>query len=175
MGCGKFYRCTECGYVYYASFGIGMMFPVTYAETITAMKNGKFGEEARTFAEEHPEGAVNCASVVKRCEDCGALWNAQDLGMYLPKAPEIYEKLTGGKSRFSAIYHGEKVEYVSPEDLEPLYDLYCRHDDVCEKCRSRNIRIYTESEFSNAVVDGRIRCPECGGALKEPDSFLMWD
>ncbi len=84
MGSGYSLKCRKCGYEFSANLGVGFMFPLAYQETMEAGKAGKLGKEVKRFLEEHPDGVMDCSSVILQCSECGALGCGPDLSMYVP-------------------------------------------------------------------------------------------
>ena len=87
---GRMYSfyCQKCKIRIEAKFGIGMMFPTVYRNTVLKAKNGEIGEEIQKFFTENPNGAIDVSYVFGVCSECGQYEKILDLTMYVP----IYDK-----------------------------------------------------------------------------------
>lgn len=164
MGQGYSMVCPKCGYEFNASFGVGMMFPAVYDETVQEGKRGELGEELQKFLLEHPDGAINASYVVGACKKCGELENLMDLSMYLPKENSKPDK---PKGRWSVSMPFDRAEYVSPMDLKAHYELVAKYSHRCKHCGG-DVKIFTEKTI------GRIKCPHCKLRLEET-GLILWD
>lgn len=167
MGQGYKMVCPKCGYEFNASFGVGMMFPAVYDETIQEGKRGELGEELQKFLLEHPDGAINASYVVSMCKKCGWLENIMDLSMYLPKNGFKPNK---AKVRWSVAYPGTGIEYVAPWDLsnKEHYELFAKYPHKCKRCGG-DVEIFKEKERNY------FRCPHCKIRLQDTGAILCWD
>ena len=162
MGDLRDYRCPECGYAFGAALGVGMMFPLVYMETVSKTKSGELGSEAQKFFAEHPDGAVNCESVLMKCVKCGKYDCREALTMYLPKEDYIHAKPEG---MWQLRCRSKRADYVSSEKLEVCYTKYAEYPHKCEECGS-DMRILAENE--------PLTCPNCGHELEESEAGC-WD
>ncbi len=162
MGSGYKMICPKCGFDFYSSTGVGMMFPRVYAETVRKAKNGELGKEIQAFFMEHPDGAINAESVSLCCEKCGHLTNGRDLTMYVPKAgkPNKLEHRSGSTAKPS-----DAERYKSRFELEDYYVEYKKYSHKCDKCGG-SMRIMEEGE--------EFVCPECKVPL-ERGLQIVWD
>ena len=175
MGSGCSLKCRKCGYEFSANLGVGFMFPLAYQETMEAGKAGKLGKEVKRFLEEHPDGVMDCSSVILQCSECGALGCGPDLSMYVPG--EETPPLSSGN--WSVSFPHEGVSCVAPWHLE-RYKLFGLYDHRCKECKGK-MKIIKEKEFEQLIRGAdadhsptKIPCPEC----REPlwlDEMLMWD
>ena len=153
MGMGFTFRCSGCGNELEAYTGGGFLLPKVTEKTIQDMKSGKYGEKAKIFFEENPDGTADCRSELFRCKKCGFLKVDMSLDLY------------------------KRKEGVSePDYLFPDEDYFCKSmelDHICERCGSK-MEKQNVDRFLKKVLDGKIRCPDCGGYL-ELGSLSNWD
>ena len=125
--------------------------------TIQDMKSGKYGEKAKKFFQENPDGTVDCDNVLFRCRKCGFVKVDKALDLYKPKefVPEL---------NYPNIY-----PLVWPGYYEKVIEL----DHKCERCGDK-MDIQNEDIFLKNVNEGIIKCPDCGGFLEESNRF-DWD
>ena len=64
MGESVSYKCPKCGYSFIGPLGSGFLYPDVYFETVEKMKSGEFGEKAKQFFIDIPDGAVDCENVM---------------------------------------------------------------------------------------------------------------
>ena len=69
MGSGRGFHCTHCNCKITARWGKGFKYPLVYQETIQGMKEGRYGDVAKAFLDEHPDGAVNAEETLARCDN----------------------------------------------------------------------------------------------------------
>ena len=153
MGSGYKMNCPKCSFEFYASTGVGMMFPMVYRETVQKAKNGELGQEIQTFFMEHPEGVIDAESVSLCCEKCGHLTGGKNLTMYVPIAGKPSNLESGKKS------------YVSQLDLESYYTKFKAYSHKCDKCGG-SMRIMKDGE--------EFICPKCKLPL-ERGLPILWD
>lgn len=129
MGTGISLRCRKCGYEFSANLGVGFMFPLLYQQVMDAAGKGEVRQKVQSFVEEHPDGALDCDSVVLQCTDCGNLSCGPDLTMYVPgnNTP------TRSVGNWPAARRRERTSYVVPWDLDK-YELFGYYDHRCGKC-----------------------------------------
>ena len=165
MGNGLWYKCPKCGFEFIASFGVGYMFPMEYAEAVHQAKAGELGEEIQNFFNEHTDGAIDAEHVVLCCEDCGHFREGMDLTMYIPneKKPEKPEH-----GRWSVSCPFEGAHYVSWSDLEEYYTKYAEYPHICDKCGGR-MKIMHEGDDMNLL------CPKCRTPLEQSGIYIKWD
>ncbi|MBQ6002536.1 MAG: hypothetical protein IJL18_06755, partial [Synergistaceae bacterium] len=142
------YKCEKCGYRFDAYLGMCFGFLRIYNETVAKMKNGKLGEEAKQFFDEHPDGAINCDRVIMHCEKCGEYDSHKALTMYVPK-------------------DGHVMSYSIPS-----WDLwagrYTRYADYPHKCE------YCGGDMRIVAGDEPIVCPHCGEEMAK-SLVGFWD
>lgn len=164
MGQGYDYKCPKCGHRVGVSFGVGMLFPKTYQETIQAGKSGELGDELKTFFTEHPDGAIDASLVAGVCIKCGAVHNVQDLSMYLPKKNFTRKKNRGS---WSVAAPFDDADYVSSWELADDYELFAKYPHKCKRCGG-DMEIFTQQTFRTPD------CPHCHAPMIE-DGLIMWD
>ncbi len=170
MGTGYNCKCNKCGYEIHANLGVGFMFPKVYAETVERMKTGKLGKQAKKFFEEHPDGAIECETVIAKCLHCGLCGPVPNLTMYIPK-PDYDPTNAEPKGRWSVAFPFEGADYVSLMDLEKYYDEYEKFNHRCPECGGKAEII---PDFEKQLNDGTLKCPKCDG-LMEMQDIIMWD
>ncbi len=141
MGQGFVVSCSKCGYRLEANLGAGFMYPQEIKETIQKMESGAYGERAREFFRENPDGTVECCRVLFRCDHCGNYKADKDLTLYKPKEGA-----------------------AAPKDIIPDSDYYIeaeKFEHKCEKCGSHMSIVDTSDDFYKKVYNGEIRCPKC--------------
>ena len=175
MGRGYSLQCRKCGYELSANLGVGFMFPLAFQEMTEAGKTGKLGEEVRQFLEEHPDGVLDCDTVILQCSECGALECGPDLTMYVPG--EDTPPPSSGNWSVGCPHEGSS--YVAPWDLD-RYKLFGLYDHRCDKCKGK-MKIIKEKEFEKLICGAdfdqhptKIHCPECREPLWLSD-LIMWD
>ena len=156
MGQGYVLKCSKCRYSLTVELGGGFMMPQITNETIEKMKSGAYGEKARKFFEENPDGTVDCDYVLLRCEKCGTLKVDMDLSLYKRK-----ESASGKDLPW---YMPDPEYYVKAEDF----------DHKCKKCGCSMHVVDTSDDFFEKIENGEINCPVCHGNLYIAN-ILMWD
>ncbi len=154
MGQGFVLSCSKCGYALEANLGIGFMYPKETEKTIQKIRSGKYGEHAREFFQENPEGTVDCCNVLLRCDHCGNLKVDKDLTLYKTKEGVI-----------SPEYHVPDPEYYIEAE---------KFEHKCKKCGNNMSIMDTDDDFYEKVCNGEIKCPKCHGNL-QMTGFFMWD
>ena len=165
MGHGHYYHCEKCNLDFEGIYGVGMMFPMLYEETIQKGKAGQLGEDIKHFLAENPDGVLDVSYAPYICKKCGTLESELVLTMYLPKNKG--HKKDENQGRWSVAYSGKGMDYDAPWDLKELYKFHKIKPHYCSQCRSRTKRL-TEQE-----LNAGIRCPSCGELMME--SLVMWD
>lgn len=153
MGMGYTFRCSKCGYKLEAYMGIGFAFPDETEETIRNMKSGKFGETAKKFFEENPDGTVDCSNELFLCKKCGSLKVNPVLDLYKRKE---------GVS---------EPKYPFPDD-DYFYKVM-EVDHICDRCGNK-MEKQDEDRFLKKAFKGEISCPDCDGHLVV-GGFFNWD
>ena len=162
-------KCNKCGYAFSANLGIGFLFPQTYEDTVNAMKKGTYGAVAKTFFEEHPDGAVDCENVVARCTACGEYGQGPALTMYVPK--KRYKSVPI-KRGISAAREQVKAKTVFTKwELEEDFAVHQKYDHRCPVCNSSAEII---EDFEDKLNLGELKCARCDGTM-EGQITLMWD
>lgn len=170
MGTGYGCRCKMCGYGIHANLGVGFMFPNAYREHVDRMKSGGYGPGPKKFFEEHPDGAIDCETVVAKCLSCGDCGPVPDLTMYVPK--EGYNPAEAGpKQIWSVAFPFEGAEYVTKTELEESYVPYGKFDHRCPECGGAAEII---KDFEKQLQEGILKCPKCNGDM-EIEDVIMWD
>ena len=163
MGNGISFRCNKCGYETVASYGIGFLFPITYKETVEAIKTGDHGREWKELYEHTPGAAINAEMEFYICAHCGSFVNEPNLAIYAPYDPEI-SKIHN--ECFSVANPAVGCEYVMRYELEENYRLVKAFVHKCPECGKR-MHKYKPGE--------QLKCPECKTGTMELDGTLMWD
>ncbi len=120
MGTIYKFHCEKCGYVLETNLGFDIFEVVElYKKTLTAGRNGEFGEEVQKFLLENPDGEIDCKNILKKCTVCGKYETIQDLTMSLPKKDIFGRK---GREIFKKYPHkckhcGGKVEILTESDI----------------------------------------------------------
>ncbi|MBR2531927.1 MAG: hypothetical protein IKE56_04575 [Lachnospiraceae bacterium] len=159
MGYGFHFRCGKCNYSFNASLDVGMLFPLTYEETVKAGREGKLGDDIRDFLEKHPDGALDVSGAAYKCSKCGNLASDKVLTMYLPKAPEARQEKE--KGCWSVGFTGDGIDYVAPWELKTDHKFYRIHPHYCKECGSR-MRKLSEKELKAGLW-----CPHCGERMEQ--------
>lgn len=162
MGRGREYECPKCGYTFQRIWGVGMLFPSTYAETVEKAKAGALGEELCSFFAEHDDGAIDAQYESFVCEECGALSNKMDLTMYVRKSVSGPRPKSG---RWCVAFPQEGIQYVDRDDLNKYFLEYAKYPHKCKKCSGPMIKIKPGTS---------LLCPECKCLLEE-GSDVFWD
>ena len=171
MGVGYDIYCDKCGYgLAHVLFGVGMLFPSTYSETMDDAHSGKLGEKIQTFLLEHPDGALDCSLVLAQCIYCGQCENVLDLTMYLPKnnAPA-----KNPNQRWSVAMPFDGADYVAPWDLKRHYKAFAAYPHKCKSCGG-DMKLFSE-EYFERHRHLKCRCPNCRGKLVLGSNLIMWD
>ena len=155
MGSGFKIRCKKCSYDFTAFLGIGMLFPSVYQNTVSEIKEGKYGEEYKKFFEENPNAAVNCERVFAVCGKCGKFDTVMDLSLYVPKKND------------DSI---QNIGYVMEEDLKSNFKKCKSYDHKCSCGGSMMI-----TDLIGALVDRKVKCPKCSANMELTDELVMWD
>ena len=163
MGNGLSFRCNKCGYEIVASYGIGYLFPITYKETVEAIKAGKYGQEWKELYEHTPGAAINAEMDFYTCSYCGSFANEPNLTMYAPNDPEISKT---HNERFSISHPAEGCEYVMLYELRENYRRVKAFIHKCPGCGKR-MHKYKQGEL--------LKCPECKSGIMEFDGMVCWD
>lgn len=172
-------ECEKCGYRFYASFGVGFMYPQVYQETKTAALNGELGEEIQKFLQENPDGAVNASRIFGKCTKCGNLETVPDLTMYLPNEKNPAPK-KNPQERWSVAMPFYNADYVAPFDLQYHYKVFAKYQHKCKRCGG-DLETFNEDVFKVSETNGKLnldspklKCPNCHAALNLID-LLRWD
>lgn len=167
MGDGICTKCTNCGYEFDAYFGVGMLFPFVYQETIVKAKTGELGEVTKEFIEKYPDGAFDCENVVIKCDNCNMYDVALDSSMHVLK-DKLFKP-----SKYNWTYSGETdgTAYVTDEQLKDHYEKIADYSHKCKYCGGK-ARI--NKSFEQDVYKNRINCPKCNG-LMTSDEVFDWD
>ena len=166
MGSVHRISCKKCGYNISINDGIGFLFPVVYRETVTKMKNGEFGSQAKAFFEKHPDGAINCESTLIQCKECGEYFEAYDLSMHVPKPENQILDYESDEDSYL------QMDYVMPSELEEEYDLFEKFSHHCPKCSGEAEVV---ENFLEKLENGELKCSCCGGELEGETNKIMWD
>ena len=175
MGTGYSLKCRKCGYGFSANLGVGFMYPRVYQQTMEAGREGKFGKEVKRFLEEHPDGVLDCSSVILQCTECGALGCGPDLSMYVPGE----DSPAPSSGNWSVACPHEGIPCVAPWDLDE-YNLFGLYDHRCKRCRGK-MKIIKEKELEQLIHGAdfenspmKIPCPKCRERLWLSE-VSMWD
>ena len=177
MGIGFELVCRRCRYSFRIGFGIGLLFPQVYRETIQAAWEGKLGSEVQDFLRDSPQGALDCEQVLLQCTSCGALDSGPDLSMYLPEDEPAADKPSEDEPEGSLPCPLEDIPCVEPWELKANYQLVKPYGHVCKECGSEMRVIKEESlippdrGMGNTAVN--VNCPKCCRPMKIGSSG-MW-
>lgn len=165
MGAGFTAKCKKCGFLFDVFYGVGFLYPETYTEAIEEAKNGKYGEEIKSFLEIHSDAAINAERVVMQCEECKNLEIGDDLSVFLPKNKDS----DGEKEKliWSIAFPAEGYKFVAPWELKENYIKMIEYSHKCSKC-SGNMKIIPEEELNSLC------CPKCGGEMEDVGR-IYWD
>ena len=162
MGTGYLLKCRKCGYEFSANLGVGFMFPLASQETVEAGREGKLGKEVKKFLEGHPDGALDCSTVILQCSECGELESGPDLSMYVPGE----DSPAPSSGNWTVAYPHEGSSYVTPWDLVK-YKLFALYDHRCRRCKGK-MKIIKEEEFKKLICGDdfdnhptKMICPKC--------------
>ena len=154
--------CRRCTYKRVADLGPVFTFPVVYRKILETAESGKLGEDLQRFVAEHPEGVLNCETVLVTCRKCFRLQTAPDLSMFLPKRPDV--RPPAGIRPVSFRY--DKIPPAEPIPRED-YALFQRYEYTCRKCKEK-MRTIHEQTLRKAFAKYGLRdpvpsliCPEC--------------
>ena len=169
---GYRFSCRRCGYDVIFGDGVRFGYPVVYRKILDSAKSGRLGEDLRQFLSEHPEGVLDCGTVLLKCERCGILKTGPSLAMYLPKREGV--RLP---EDWPAPYDGEPAD---PCSLEEDYTLHARHEYSCHKCG--RIMEMIDGKAAKALIRQatpermvkELVCPECGKELYYGRN-IIWD
>lgn len=172
MGNGTYWTCPKCGIRNEFYFGVGIMFPRTYARTKEALINGTYGQHYVEFFREHPDGAIDVYRKACVCKECGIYERYEGVELYLPKEKidEIEEK-----SIWSIAFPGKDISYVDPWELHNNYVLYERSDQMCPECNKPMDILNNTSEFIAMTTEHRPNCKKCGAEIRKVKCGLNWD
>ena len=163
MGQGYEFKC-KCGYSFNPFLGVGFLFPKVYQKRKDSAQKGEYGRELKEFFSEHPEGAIDAAMVVVKCQKCGDYSCVPNLSMYLPKTKEKRQK-----GRWSVAMPFEGDDYVAPWELSESYTLFAKYQHTCKSCGG-DMDIVPEDDLEkNGIV-----CPRCGKSVSSEET-IMWD
>ncbi len=155
MGTGYDCKCNKCEYGFIVKLGIGFLSPKVYKSIVSAMKAVKLGEQPKSFFVEHPDGAVNCETVVACCEKCGKYFPVKSFDMYVPKDIEDSNR-----------------DYVMPNELGERYILHQRYEHKCPECGGD---AFIVDDFEEKLSLGKIKCLQCDDGIIVPIEEMMWD
>lgn len=164
MGSGYDFKCKKCQKEYSVMFGIGMLYPDVYQETVADIKNGKYGLEWQQLMNAEEYVAVNAEIEVYICRECKHWKTDLNLSLYRPKDVEaIRNKQYGIKT----VEEWGDVPYVVEYELKEEYNLIKVYVHKCEKC-GKPIYKANDTEIEN------LPCPYCG-TENVPDGICTWD
>ncbi len=165
MGEGISFTCKHCGKENCALWGIGMIFPLSYQETIQQVKNVECGAEYKELAESFPLFAVNSEKYVFTCDRCNTWRCDKDMSLYVPNNIEKYKR-----KKIDEMYW---PYYETEDSLEQDYRLVKKVNHRCDKCK-RPMRRMSHDEAMNRLSTGW--CGYCGAVNNTEDiSHVMWD
>ena len=149
---GEYYgiECPNCSFKFKAAYGSGFLFSKIYENTLAEMKKGAFGERAKIFFQENPNGAIDCEKTLLQCRHCGTLENRKSLDMYIPKTD--YKQ-------------AEDSTYETRRYLKQNYILKHSFYHRCCKCGKR-MRKINEQNLMKIIDKGDLKCPVCKSSLK---------
>ena len=168
MGDSVGFICPKCGYAFGGDLGVGLLYPKLYRETVEKMKAGEYGEEARQFFIDCPEGAVDCESVLFQCDDCHQYFFDLKLSMYIPRDGIT---IPTEPVRWSVEFPFKGVPYASKYDLENDYELYAEYGHRCQNCGGKLSYVTNDIRF---LLERKIACPICHTEMKLSNT-MFWD
>ena len=157
MGHGYTYRCNRCNYELYVHFGIGFGFPSLYMQTVTEIKQGKYGQKWKDLFENTRGAMIDAESELYVCASCGYCKEDMNLAIYRPK---------GDKEGFSTEISDYVYGYVTKDDLKDHYTFVKSYTHPCPECGKR-MHKYRATD--------QLKCPECKEGQLEKSGLLMWD
>lgn len=164
MGQGYRFVCKKCDCLYFASYGIGMMYPQAYRKLLEEIENGKYGKEWQQLLKDNPYAAVNAEIIVYICKECGHWETGQDITLYAPNNPDSIPKKQYG---IKTIEEWGYVPYVTASDLKEEYHVLKHYYHKCSKCGKRMHKA-SDDEIQH------LPCPKCG-TENEAEGGLLWD
>ena len=151
--------------------GVGLGYPMVYAETMDDIRSGKYGEEMKGLVNSGEYIAVDAEYYMYFCEGCGAVESFQALNLYEPKdAEKVGKRVT---NRWSA---GDAKNTMTVEEMGGLpyfnsndedYKLLKEYKHVCPEC-GKVMKKIDEEELAKKT------CPKCGEKYEAFESIL-WD
>ncbi len=162
MGYGETNKCSECGYEFRASYGIGMLFSTVYKDTVDKAKKGELGEEVREFFEKNEDAAMDSEMIVLCCEECGHLENKKDLTLY------ILDEKKRDEAEIGCSYLGipkHKRDCETHKDLVNCYIEVAKYPHKCEQCGGK-MKILRKND--------ELFCPRCKIPLMK-NGWFLWD
>lgn len=149
MGLTTTYTCTRCGKSIDVVLGVGMMYPNLCKRVKEDARSGKLGKKLQKVVMQHPEGHMDCETIVYVC-DCGA-WKTAARNDYYIVHNQAFD---------------EDDNYSSWTEIGGTVLYETKH--LCPKCR-RKMHPLPEEKLE------QLTCPDCGGKLKSPDRIVLWD
>ncbi len=156
--------CRRCGYQLEGELGVGFRFPAAYRKIMESARAGKLGEDLQFFLEEHPDGVLNCNTVLLTCRECGCLKTGPDLSMYLPKNGEVPPV----EARWPVPFRYDDVSCrLTQQTLEEEYLPAGQYRYECHRChetmktiREETLnRLFEKYGFQDPAPE--LPCPEC--------------
>lgn len=166
MGSGISLKC-KCGKKEELHFGVGMMYPRVYRETLESAKAGEFGERWKELVESEEFMAIDAARYLFFCEECGHWEMAYGFDLYKPKDAEKIRHTDYG---IKTVEEWGDVPYVTGPQLERDYIFVEEYQHLCPQC---NVKMYKTEDQQDAVIK-KLACKDCGEILMR-NGFLMWD
>lgn len=164
MSMGYKFKCKKCKTEYFASLGIGMMYPRVYQEAIEDIKNGKYGSEWQEIINSEEFMAVNAEREIYICSECNHWEIELNLALYKPKDTEdIRTKQYGIKT----VEEWGYVPYVMGYELTAEYTLIKAYVHKCKKCGNQMHKAKYEEIKS-------LHCPKCG-TENTTNGLFIWD
>lgn len=167
---GEIYECNckKCEYKFTYYDGLGFRFPYEYRKTVSLIKDGKYGEEAKKFFEENEYAAVNVNPSLTICDECKEYVQMLDLGLYLPKDGYVP---SNKKTRWNAGDAEEIKDYVTSYDLTRHYKRILSIKQYCPTCGKEIKKV---SNLQQKIRKRKMKCPKCNEEMSI-DFGGFWD
>lgn len=166
MGCGREYKCKECGKRYSVALGGGFSYPKVYERTINEISDGEYGPELKAVFESTPYAAINAGKVLFYCSKCKSWETGQDLSIY---APNNVEQLMAKEFGAKTVEEWGGLPYAMKHLLEEDFHLLKEDVHYCKNCGAVMDKIDDVKDFSV------LPCPKCGTENEPGKALLMWD
>ena len=159
MGNGFKYKCSKCGKHYSGIWGIGMMFPQIYQETIAKIEQGEYGENWKRLYFDNDHVAVDAEEYVYICSSCNAWKIDKGLSLYTANSEGAKKSIERG-----CVVINDRLRYETE-----AFKLLKSYIHKCDNCGGRMHK-------ANGKEIRNLPCPHCGGARdKNIEYVINWD